>query len=232
MRHAYACGSVYGASRPAHPCHLLRACSAVAKEFLDAGLETLNNLPLVTFLRDSIATAVTQVVSLVSDASMAALVEFKPKVRTLQDKVLPIVTNVTNVLDKIAGVLTRGGEILDMVLEPASKLGQAADVLDNLDTLMGALVGEEVTVEDLLATATSVSTLAGSSGTGGGAGTDVSTFVNMTSQAGVIWDKATALIDMLGFKGIEEIGANPVGAMRSAVTQFIERVRARVAVLP
>lgn len=201
--------------------------SAVAKEFLDAGLEALNNLPLVTFLRDSVATAVTQVVSLVSDASMAALVEFKPKVRTLQDKVLPIVVNVTNVLDKVAGVLTRGSEILDMILEPAAKLGQAADVLDNLDTLMGALVGEEVTVDDLVATATSITTLAG--GTGAENGTDVARFVNMTSQAGVILDKATALIDMLGFKGIDEIGSDPVAAMRSAVTQFLERVRVHAA---
>ena len=192
--------------------------SAVAKRFLDAATAAVNNLPIITFFRDSILTAVDQVGAMVADGAMSALVNFLPKVQALQDKVLPVVTKVSTTISDVATVVTSADEMLSLILAPAEKLVLVADALDKVDVLLGALVGEETTVTDATAAASAVGDLVSGFG-----GDEVAVYVNMTQQASVLWEKASALVELLGFKGIEDLAGDPVQAMRTAVTQFLER---------
>lgn len=196
--------------------------SAVAKRFLDAAANAVDNLPIVQFFRDSVASTIQQVTAIVSDTAMNALIQFAPQVLSLRDKVLPVITTASELLGEVAAVLTGAGEMLDKILEPAANLVLVADVLDDVDTLLGGLAGEEVTVDDVFALADSAGALFGATGA------DVALYVNISSHGQELWDKAQSVVDMLGFKSLAELASDPVGAMRSAAVEFLHKGMSRL----
>lgn len=196
--------------------------SAVAKRFLDAAANAVDNLPIVQFFRDSVASTIQQVTAIVSDTAMNALIQFAPQVLSLRDKVLPVITTASELLGEVAAVLTGAGEMLDKILEPAANLVLVADVLDDVDTLLGGLAGEEVTVDDVFALADSAGALFGATGA------DVALYINISSHGQELWDKAQSVVDMLGFKSLAELASDPVGAMRSAAVEFLHKGMSRL----
>jgi len=212
--------------------HMLGACACVAgrvvrmdgssgnaRDFLEAAANAVNNLPAVKFFRDSILSAVTRVTTLLEDSAMAALLRFAPKIKNFQDKILPVVDSVMGVLSDVQGVVTTAGDMLDRLLKPAERLGQVADTLDTVDSVLEQLINKEGDTTGVSDSASTVET----------AITAVTTvlepYANVSTQAAFVLEKVTAVVDLLGFDTIEALAGNPVEAMSSASKQFVRKVR-------